>query len=205
MYRPVLRNFGVPEGGNACRRASRLVPGEGSRQSLLLSSRISLYVFLLFHVYYLTSSLSLFSALSLTYALYPPNVRIYRQSRILGPLVYHSMLSGPRHSTFFQLALLLLSPIQLYQLWLETSSFAQYIHYIALSTLSRQQRWARVVSHTVPFPYTLIRSKPPRPHPMLQSNFTEGVVGSQAAMKKRDALCLLIPSATCPLTASIQV
>ena len=56
---------------------------------------------------------------------------------LLGFLLYLSILSRLRYPTLSQLALLLLSPIQPYQLWLVTSFLACSLLYTAISTFSR--------------------------------------------------------------------
>ena len=59
-----------------------------------------------------------------------------RTASLLGFLLCPSILSRLRYPTLFQLALSLLSPIQAYQIWLETS-FGMLLTYITISTFSR--------------------------------------------------------------------
>ena len=76
-------------------------------------------------------TLSLVSILSLQSC--TPQTSVWTTD-LLGFLLCPSILSRLRYPTFFQLALLLLSPIQPYQLWLATSFLACSLLYIAIST-----------------------------------------------------------------------
>ena len=88
------------------------------RKSLECSSPFTLF---------LIASLSRISIFYFTSVLYP-QTSLWTAS-LLGFLLYPSMLYRLRYPTLFQLALLLLSPIQPYQLWLATS-FSVYSYCI---------------------------------------------------------------------------
>ena len=77
---------------------------------------------------------------SVTSVLYPPNLSMDKCSiSSWFPPIYPSILSRLRYPTLLQLALLLLSPIQPYQLWLATSYcgmfLTKYCHFNFLASL----------------------------------------------------------------------
>ena len=61
----------------------------------------------------------------------------YPTVSLLGFLLYPPIFSRLRYPTLFKLALLLLSPIQPYQLWMAPSVLAWSLLHIAISTFSR--------------------------------------------------------------------
>ena len=88
-----------------------------------------------FFTLFLSASISLLSILVFTSVLYPSNISMDSISSWFPPMYF--MLSHLRYPTLFQLALLLLFPIQPYQLWLATSYLACSLLYTAISTFSR--------------------------------------------------------------------
>ena len=97
---------------------------------LLLASRASLSVLSLSR-YFL--AFPFFLSLPVLLSCTPPNLSMDSISSWFPLIFFNSLL---RYPTLFQLALLLLSPIQPYQLWLATSFLACSLLHIALSTFS---------------------------------------------------------------------
>ena len=85
---------------------------------------------------FLSASLPLLSILSSTVLLRCTSQTSLRTSSLLGLLIYHSILSQLRFPTLFQLALLVFSPIQLYQLWLALFWLVPHFINVAISNLS---------------------------------------------------------------------
>ena len=82
--------------------------------------------------YFVALAFFVSSVLSSTYVLYPPKFSIGSTSFWSSPIFFH--IFSTTLSILFQLALLLFSPVQPYQLWLATSFLACSLLYIAIST-----------------------------------------------------------------------